>query len=172
MQIYNQDTTGFQKLKGRTPWTDISDRPSDHIANRSRPDSDCKLEEPSHMKLDSVDCWLQHWLKLQNKGRHPLVLKDPSSKSSQAGPTPRHISNRKDKWPQAPTTNMDDSEDSETAGIPDHGLLALEMIPPTATSLPESAIHISKGKGKQAKVGKPVRYVSDGQNHMEMSDNG
>ena len=171
MQIDNKDTIGFQKLKGRTPWTDIADHPSDHIANRSRPDSDCNLEEPSHMKLDSINCWLQHWLKLQKKGRRPLVLKDPSSKSSQAGPTPRVISNQKDKQLQAPTTDIDNSEDSETVGIPEHGLLASETIPPTTASLPESEIHISKGKGKRAKVGKAVLDVSDGQNHMGMSDN-
>src|SRR5258705_10473989 len=141
MQIDNKDTIGFQKLKGQTPWTDIADHPSDHIASRCRPNSDCNLEEPSHMKLDSVDFWLQHWLKLQKKGRRPLVMKDPSSKSSQAGPTPTVMSNRKDKRLQAPTTDIDDSEDSKTAGIPEHGLLALETLPPTTASLPESEIH-------------------------------
>ena len=32
------------------------------------------------MKPDGVDAWLKHWLKLQKKNKHPLVLKQPSDR--------------------------------------------------------------------------------------------
>jgi len=32
------------------------------------------------MKLDGIDAWLKHWLKLQKKKKRPLELKDPSHK--------------------------------------------------------------------------------------------
>jgi len=34
------------------------------------------------VKSDGVDVWLKHWLKLQKKNKHPLVLKDPLDKPS------------------------------------------------------------------------------------------
>jgi hypothetical protein len=33
--------------------------------------------EPSHMKAEGVDNWLKHWLKMQNKKKRPLTLKNP-----------------------------------------------------------------------------------------------
>src|SRR6202789_1920806 len=76
------DTTAFYKLTSRIPWLDIAENPSHHLSKKSQPDSDHKLEEPSHMKSDGVDAWLRHWLKLQKKNKHPLVLKNPSDKPS------------------------------------------------------------------------------------------
>ena len=35
------------------------------------------------MKSDATDCWLNHWLQLQKKGKWPLVLKDGSGKLSE-----------------------------------------------------------------------------------------
>jgi hypothetical protein len=53
------------------------------MKKRSRPDSDYKLEEPSHMKSSAIDAWLQHWLQIQKKGKRPLVLKASSDKASE-----------------------------------------------------------------------------------------
>src|ERR1700688_1750834 len=52
------NTTAFYKLTGRIPWLDITENLSHHLSNKSQPDSDHKLEEPSHMKSDGVDAWL------------------------------------------------------------------------------------------------------------------
>ena len=93
------ETTGFYQLQGRIPWTDIAEHPSHHMTKKSRPDSNYKLEEPSHMKSDGVDAWLKHWLKMQKKGSKPLVLKDGSDKPSEAhGNTdPKVVDRRKGK---------------------------------------------------------------------------
>jgi len=34
------------------------------------------------MKSNGVDAWLQHWLKMQKKGKRPLVLKDSSDRNT------------------------------------------------------------------------------------------
>jgi hypothetical protein len=93
------ETTGFYQLQGRIPWTDIAEYPSRHMTKKSRPDSDYKLEEPSHMKSDGVDAWLKHWLKMQKKGSTPLVLKDGSDKSSEShvNKDPKIVDRRKGK---------------------------------------------------------------------------
>ena len=36
-----------------------------------------------HPKSDAIDCWLNHWLQLQKKGKQPLVLKDGSGRLSE-----------------------------------------------------------------------------------------
>ena len=61
----------------------ISQNPSFHLSKKSQPDSDWRLEEPSQMKSDAIDCWLNHWLQLQKKGKQPLVLKDGSGRLSE-----------------------------------------------------------------------------------------
>src|SRR5258705_2559305 len=118
----HNNTIGFQRFHGRIPWTDIGENPSDHLASKSRPDSDCRLGEPSHMKSDSIDCWLTHWLKLQNRGKRPLIVKDPAAVSSPPRPKPTMISKRKVKRSNAQDTdNLDPDgssgrERSETSG--------------------------------------------------------
>ena len=52
------DTTAFYKLTGRILWLDIAENLSHHLSKKSQPDSDHKLEEPSHMKLDGINAWL------------------------------------------------------------------------------------------------------------------
>jgi hypothetical protein len=108
----HHDTIGFQRFNGRIPWTDIAEHPSDHLASKSRPDSDCKLEEPSHMKSESVDCWLTHWLQIQDRGRRPLVVKDPTKISSQPHPKPKIVSKQKVKRSGAQDTDNHDPDDS------------------------------------------------------------
>ena len=76
---------GFLKLNGRIPWGDIADHPLNHLSKNSRPNTDHKLMEPSHMKAKGVDDWLRHWMKLQQKGKRPLILKalsDPEGSPS------------------------------------------------------------------------------------------
>ena len=41
------------------------------------------------MKADVVDAWLKHWLQLQKKGKHPLVLKKASEEGNDKSPTPQ-----------------------------------------------------------------------------------
>jgi hypothetical protein len=74
--------TGFYKLNGHIPWANIAENPSNHLKKHSRPHTNHKLEEPSHMKSNAVDTWLGHWLKIQKKDRRPLVLKNVSDGTS------------------------------------------------------------------------------------------
>lgn len=45
-------------------WTDIAKYPSHHMTKKSRPDSDYKLEEPSHMKSDGLRLKHCNWRKM------------------------------------------------------------------------------------------------------------
>ena len=85
--IADQTHKGYYKLGGWIPWMDIAENLSHHLSKRSQADSDHWLEEPSHMKSDGVDAWLKHWLKLQKKNKHPLVLKRPLDKILDTSPT-------------------------------------------------------------------------------------
>jgi hypothetical protein len=107
--------TGFYKLNGRIPWLDIAKNPSHYLSKKSQPYCDYKLEEPSHMKSDGVDAWLQHWLKLQKKKKRPLELKDPSNKSSEPLPTTSAGHKRKAKRPKDQYIETDDSNDEESS---------------------------------------------------------
>jgi hypothetical protein len=66
------------------------------------------------MKLDPVDAWLQHWLKLQKKKKHPLKLKDPSHKSSGSLPTTTAVPKQKVKGSKDQYVKSDDSDDEES----------------------------------------------------------
>jgi len=93
--------TGFYQLTGRIPWNDIAENPSHHLKKRSRSDSDYRLEDPSHMKSRGVDAWLQHWLKMQKKGKHPLVLKNSSDKDCDATKELKIVDRRNSNKPKA-----------------------------------------------------------------------
>src|SRR6266481_8197711 len=114
--IWNPDRNpaGFYNLTGRIPWTDIAENPSHYLSKKSRPDSDYKLEEPSHMKSDGVDAWLKHWLKLQKKKKRPLELKDPSHKSSESLPTTTAVLRRTLKGSKDQYIESDDSDDEKS----------------------------------------------------------
>jgi hypothetical protein len=122
----NNDTTGFYKLTGRTPWTDIAENPSNYVSKKSRPDSDHKLEEPSHMKSDAVDSWLRHWLKLQKKHKRPLVLKDTSDKQYERRSNPISVSKRKAEKSKARYIQSDSSEDEAPEGEDNNGQLNVD----------------------------------------------
>lgn len=114
--------SGYFRLNGRIPWTDIADNPSRHVNKRSRPHSDHKLMEPSHMKAQGVDDWLKHWLKLQTKGKRPLTLKDPSEIQA-TSPTPpsvrakgRKTRKGKEKARDTPETSADEQSDGGNSG--------------------------------------------------------
>src|ERR1700683_2597129 len=66
------------------------------------------------MKLVGIDAWLRHWLKLQKKGRHPLVLKDPMNKSSELNLKSRTVSKRKASQGKAQYIESDDSDNQDT----------------------------------------------------------
>lgn len=109
----DRSPTGFYKLNGRIPWTDIAENPSQHLSKKSQPDCDYKLEEPSHMKSDGVDAWLKHWLKLQKKNKRPLELKDPSNKSLQSFVTTAAAPRRTVKRSKDQYIESDDADDDE-----------------------------------------------------------
>ena len=67
------------------------------------------------MKSNAVNCWLQHWLKLQQKNKRPLVLKDSLDKPSDTGPTPTIVSKRKGKRSKALYVESDDVDDNDMA---------------------------------------------------------
>ena len=101
--------SGFHRLGGRIPWTEIADNPSDFLSKRSRPDTDLKLEEPSRMKSEAVDCWIKHWLRLQKKGKRPLVLKTASDKEQQSSDAEGRLKSKKKGKMKA--TDMEDGQD-------------------------------------------------------------
>jgi len=103
--------TGFHQLNGCIPWTDIAENVSCHLSKQSQPDCDYKLEEPSYMKSSAIDAWLRHWLKLQNKKKCPLVLKNPSDRSSESLLTIATSHKRTDKQSKAQPINSNNSND-------------------------------------------------------------
>jgi hypothetical protein len=103
--------TGFYKLNGRIPWSDIAENPSNHLKRKSRPDSDHKLEEPSHMKSDAVDSWIGHWLKIQKKNKRPLVLKSGSDSTSDKRANPIKVSRRRRNKRKDRYIDSDDTDD-------------------------------------------------------------
>jgi len=46
------------------------------------------------MKSSGVDAWLQHWLKMQRKGKRPLALKERSDKNHDATKEPTIMDRR------------------------------------------------------------------------------
>src|SRR6202042_2517223 len=110
---YHYHRTAFYKPTTPIPWNDIAENLSHHLSKKSQPDSDHKLEEPSHMKSDGVDAWLRHWLKLQKKGQRPLVLKDPTDKSSEPHPKSRTVTKRKASQGKAWYIESDESDDQD-----------------------------------------------------------
>ncbi|KIM87690.1 hypothetical protein PILCRDRAFT_4104 [Piloderma croceum F 1598] len=70
------------------------------------------------MKADAVDAWLKHWLKLQKKNKRPLVLRDPSDKSSKPAPTRETVPGRKGKRSKNQQIESDDVNDEEIVEEP------------------------------------------------------
>ena len=93
---------------------------SKYMAKQSRPESNHQLQEPSHMKSDGVDAWLQHWLKLQKRNKHPLILKDNSDKIP-SNPTSSSKQKQKAKasTPQSTNDNTSDEEPADGANDDD-----------------------------------------------------
>jgi len=67
------------------------------------------------MKSDAMNCWLQHWLKLQRNNKQPLLLKDSSDKPSDTSPTPTIVSKRKRKHSKALYVESNDVDDNDMA---------------------------------------------------------
>jgi hypothetical protein len=117
LYIANVVHAGYFKLTGRIPWGDMAEHPSRYLSAKSRPDSDHKLMEPSHMKAKGVDDWLNHWLKLQKKGKQRVTLKDPSvvSSDNQKHTNERTLQNgdrhAKGKKKASPSLEPSDGED-------------------------------------------------------------
>ena len=91
----------------------ISQNQSLHLSKKSWPNSDWRLEEPSWMNSNAIDCWLSHWLQLQKKGKWPLVLKDGSGKLSE------HLPAMTTKWKGKQITRYVDSEVSDNVETSD-----------------------------------------------------
>lgn len=146
-------STGFYGLGGRIPWNDIADSPSDHMSKGSRPDSDHRLEEPSHMKSVAVDAWLQHWLKLQKKNKRALVLKDRTNKASEPDPTTTVVSQRKGQKSKAQPAES--RSDDEVAAVAVNGTTTV----------------VSKRKGRKSKV-QPTESGRSDEEETAVADNG
>ena len=58
------------------------------------------------MKSNGIDAWLQHWLKMQKKGKRPLVLKDSSDKN------PKVVDRRTSKPSKGGYIEPDDDEEA------------------------------------------------------------
>jgi hypothetical protein len=108
--LLNQADSDFYKLIGHTPWNGMAEHPSKYMAKQSRPESNHQLQEPSHMKSDGVDAWLQHWLKLQKRNKHPLILKDNSDKIPS---NPKLLSKQKRKAKASTPQSTDDTTSDE-----------------------------------------------------------
>jgi len=82
------------------------------------------------MKSEGVDAWLRHWLKLQKRNKHPLVLKDRSDKPSDH-PAPPHIKGKG----KAKAQEVDSEDDEEMDDDADDSVSnpALPPAPPTDT---------------------------------------
>jgi len=92
--LLNHPYADFYKLNRRPPQARIAEHPSQHIAKKSRPNSNHWFQDLSYMKSDGVDAWLQHWLTLQKRNKRPLILKDGSD---EIHPNPTSSSNGKGK---------------------------------------------------------------------------
>jgi hypothetical protein len=125
---HSNNTIGFYKLTltGHTPWTDIAENPSNHLSKKSQLDCDHRLEEPSHMKSDAIDSWLRHWLKLQKKHKHPLVLRDTSDKQYEWCSNPTIVSKRKVEKSKAQYIQSDSSEDEAPEAKDNNGHLNVD----------------------------------------------
>ena len=73
------------------------------------------------MKSDGVDAWLKHWLKLQKKNKHPLVLKQLSDKILDTSPTSASGLKLKGKKGKARYVEPDDSANEEMDDQLDNG---------------------------------------------------
>jgi hypothetical protein len=78
--------------------------------------------EPSHMKSQGVDNWLNHWPKLQNHKKRPLILRDPSEAEKEDSTKPRNPAKTtgtrkgKEKARNTPETSADEQSDGENSG--------------------------------------------------------
>lgn len=67
------------------------------------------------MTSKGVDCWLRHWLKIQKKGEHPLVLRDPTAQPSKGVPNSAVVSKRKATRSKVWNIDSEEAEDRQTA---------------------------------------------------------
>ena len=97
---------------------DITENPSLHLSKKSQPDSDWRLEEPSWMKSDVIDCWLNHWLQMKKMRKWPLVLKEGSGRLSEHLPVMATKLKGKQitQYVESKVSNMSDSDDHNANG--------------------------------------------------------
>ena len=67
------------------------------------------------MKSDAVNSWIGHWLKIQKKNKHPLVLKNGSDSKSDKRANPITVSWRRRNKGKGQYIECDDSEDEASA---------------------------------------------------------
>ena len=65
------------------------------------------------MKSNGVDAWLKHWLKLQKRNKHSLVLKRPLDRSDNACPTNEVASKGKGKRKKSQYIELNPSSNRE-----------------------------------------------------------
>ena len=160
--LLNHPNVDFYKLTGRIPWNGIAEHPAKYVAKKSCPDSDHQLQEPSHMKSNGVDAWLQHWLKLQKRNKRPLVLKDGSDKIH---PNPTASSKQKAKASKAQLTNNDDSDDEDIEDNNNDKSDTDDARNDTATMLPSTPLSAS---GKRMGRREFLATLSDDRNYQKL----
>ena len=69
------------------------------------------------MKSEAVDCWIKHWLRLQNKGKRPLVLKNTSDKQQKSSNVEGRLTSKHKGKMKA--TKTADSESDNTDKLAD-----------------------------------------------------
>ena len=85
------------------------------------------------MKSDVVDCWIGHWLKIQKKNKHPLVLKNGSDSKSDKRANPITVSWRrwnkgKDRYIDSDDTDDEAAANDETTDeADDNGQMVMNM---------------------------------------------
>jgi hypothetical protein len=160
--LLNHPNVDFFKLTGRIPWNGIAEHPAKYVAKKSRPDSDHQLQEPSHMKSDGVDAWLQHWLKLQKWNKRPLVLKDGSDKIHL---NPTASSKQKAKASKAQSTNDNNSDNEDVEDNNNDKSDTDDARNDTATMLPSTPLSAS---GKRMGRREFLAMLSDNRNYQKL----
>lgn len=107
-------------MSGQIPWADIKENPSNHFPGYCWPDTDHRLQEPSHMQSAGVDAWLGHWLCLQTRGKHPLILTTPTNQSSNNNDTSKCKGKQKVKYVKPNRSDKDPTLEDDQDNMPIH----------------------------------------------------
>jgi hypothetical protein len=105
------------------------------------------------MKAEGVDDWLKHWLKMQNKKKRPLTLKNPSGAPSDQLKAASQSSTGKGKGKARASSLPSSDEDSEEDDVDNQKGVDNEEVaeddsdtPQAGSSLPPTPASAAKSK--------------------------